>query len=424
MEGKGKSLADDLAMAKANPNGTYVSAASPVRGKVRLFQRRRTSGSFFVHFLFGFALVTLTALGSWWLIFFARAVNLERTAALNNLVHASVVTALMLGHNESPPEPGPMASMLANGYELEIVPASAREPGDLFSPIVPNFPDFGVRPARASVRAIEAKVRRRHFMVIGEGSLLFVLLGTCTAMLYRLVRQDRLQIRRMEEFVALVTHEMKTPIAGIKSLLQTFVAGRVPAGQEGVLYALGLKEVERLEHNVENILISGRLRDGAFAIHAEHIDLGMFLEQFVEHRRRTLIDRPEAIQLHWEDDRQVMKVHADPSVLLVILENLCDNAFKYGGVEPVVILAAERQADRIVIRVCDQGVGFEPEKAEDLFVPFKRSLEGQDTVRHGTGLGLPIARALARRMGGELAGRSKGPGTGSCFILTIPEAAP
>lgn len=376
-----------------------------------------------VHFLFGFALVTLAALGSWWLIYFARAVNLERTAALNNLVHASVVTALMLGHDATPPKPGPVPGSLANGYELEIVPQSAREPGDMFSPIIPNFPDLGVRPLRASVRAIEAKVRRRHIMVIGEGSLLFVLLGACTAMLYRLVRQDRLQIRRMEEFVALVTHEMKTPIAGIKSMLQTFVDGRVPAGQEGILYALGLKEVERLEHNVENILISGRLRDGVFAIHTEHLDLRGFLEQFVEHRRRTLIARPEAIQLRWEDDPRTIQIDADPGVLLVILENLCDNALKYGGAEPVVIIEAQQKGDRIMIRVRDRGVGFDPDKAEDLFAPFKRSLEGQETVRHGTGLGLAIARSLARRMGGELTGYSDGPGKGSCFTLTIQEAA-
>jgi signal transduction histidine kinase len=222
---------------------------------------------------------------------------------------------------------------------------------------------------------------------------------------------------------ALVTHEIKTPIAGLKSMLQTFVGGRVPLDQQEVLYAMGLKEVEQLEHTVENILISGRLRDGAFAVYAELISLRVFLEHCVEHRRRTLIGRPEAIRLHWGRDQSEIKVHADPSALLVILENLCDNALKYGGPDPKVTIEAQQEGRRVVVRVADQGSGFEPEEAEELFIPCKRSLEGLETVRHGTGLGLSIARSLARRMGGDLIGHSEGPGKGSCFILTIKEAA-
>jgi signal transduction histidine kinase len=117
-----------------------------------------------------------------------------------------------------------------------------------------------------------------------------------------------------------------------------------------------------------------------------------------------------------------IKVHADPNALLVILENLCDNALKYGGAEPVVTIETLREDSRVVVRVCDRGTGFEPGKGEELFVPFKRSLEGQETVRHGTGLGLSIARSLARRMGGEVTGHSEGPGKGSCFMVTIREA--
>ena len=79
-------------------------------------------------------------------------------------------------------------------------------------------------------------------MVTGEGGLLFSLLAICTVMLYRQVRQQRRQMKRMESFIAAVSHEMKTPLTGIKSMLQTFADGGVPETSGTRLYAMGLKE--------------------------------------------------------------------------------------------------------------------------------------------------------------------------------------
>jgi len=371
------------------------------------------------HVIFGLSLIGLTALGAWWVVFFKRSVDLERAAAIDELRSGAALAAFHIGHGTSPPAPGPIPGELP----LELVEVDALGAADIIQRrVTPNFPGFAVRPTAAAMLELDDKVRRRWAMVVGEGGLLFLLIGVCTFMLYRLVRQERRYARRMEEFLNAVTHEMKTPLAGIKSLLQTLAAGKVPAGQEAALFSMGLKEVERLDHLVENVLISGRLRAEVFEVQLEPVPLRPLLEQFVAHRQGYLVDRPDAIRLVCEPSGTNAVAAADASALRVVLENLTDNAFKYGGKAPEVILRTHRTGEQLAISVEDQGVGFEPARAEELFLPFRRVLAGETTVKHGTGLGLSLARNLARRMGGELTAASDGIDRGSRFTVTLKEA--
>jgi signal transduction histidine kinase len=368
--------------------------------------------------LFGLTLLALTALGTWWTIFFMRSVELEKQARLDNLRHAAELTALMLGSGEEQPRPGPFPG----DVPLEIVPASQIGEGDIFARTGPNYPDMAVRPSAGSIKAIDDKVHRRRMMLIGEGVMLLVLLAVCTFMLYRMVRQEHRHIRAMEDFVSSVTHEMKTPLTGIKSMLQTFAAGKVPEEERARLWALGLKETERLEHMVENVLISGRLRGGSFEIHPEAVDLRSLLNGFMEHRRRYLVGQSSVISLEWEPGRSDIGVHADPQALRVVLENLTDNAFKYGGPSPQITLRVSNSRQTVQISVEDRGIGFPPEKAQELFDPFRRALANGHESQHGTGLGLSIAQALVQRMGGEISAHSDGPGKGSRFTVALKEA--
>jgi signal transduction histidine kinase len=368
------------------------------------------------HILFGATLLALLALGGWWVIFFMRSVELERDAAIEELRHRAELQAVRLGAGAASPATGP----LLGEPELEVVAQEDREAGDL-SVTLPGHPALALRPARMAVSRIAERNHRRRMMVTGEGVLLFSLLAICTVMLYRQVRQQRLQMRRMESFIAAVSHEMKTPLTGIKSLLQTFVRGRVPPGQAQRLYAMGLKEAERLEHTIENVLLAGRLRAEQLETRVELVALRAILDRFVIHRQRTLVDRPESLSLAWDTDGE-LHVKADSSALRLILDNLTDNAYKYGGPDPLVTIRVRREAGLALVLVEDRGIGFDSEQAEQLFTPFQRTSEAVDAVQHGTGLGLSIARALARRMGGELTAESDGPGTGSRFSLQLKEA--
>lgn len=369
--------------------------------------------------VFGLALAALVALGAWWTVFLGRSIELERRAAVDELRHEVEVAAIRLGAGPERPALGPVDGFV--GLEVVEVPGGTGG-SDLARRLEPGHGDLAVRPLPRRLAEADRRLGRRRLMVAGEGSLLFVLLGVVTAMLVRQVYLERAHLRRMEEVVSAVTHEMKTPIAGIKSLLQTLAAGRVPSSELPRLVALGLKESERLEHGIENVLIAGRLRARRFEVAREALALGPLLEAFVARRRPLVAGGPEALRLEVEVEGLVAL--GDPDAVRVVLDNLADNALKYGAGSAVTIRAREEDGWARV-SVEDRGVGFDPGLAEALFEPFRRGVpERSEAVQPGTGLGLSIARSLARAMGGELAGASPGPGQGAVFTLSLPAPEP
>jgi signal transduction histidine kinase len=370
------------------------------------------------HVLFAVTLAALAALGGWWTVFFRRAVDAEKEAALFQMIHVTVVTALTMGQQEQHPPVGRMTGRIP----MQVIHATDRKSGDLSSPLVPRHRSLYVRPDPEAVEDLERRASRRRVMFMGEGGLLFALLGICAVMLFRLWRAEQGEKRRMEAFFSAATHEMKTPLAGLKSVLQTFAAGNVPRGQEPLLYAMSLKETERLEHLVENVLISGRLRSDVYRVHDEPVPLRPFLEKFVEHRRRYLVGREDAVRLSWDAEEPEVVACCDRNALMVVMENLVDNAFKYGGDSPTVTVRVRRADKRVLLSVEDRGIGFDPAVAETLFDPFRRGDDDKGGVQHGTGLGLAITGELVTRMGGTVKAHSDGPGQGASFRVTLREA--
>lgn len=248
---------------------------------------------------------------------------------------------------------------------------------------------------------------------------MFVLLGVCILMLLRLFRQDRQRLEATRNLISSVTHEMKSPLAGIKTLLQTAAAGDLPPGRRDELMNMGLAETERLEHMVENLLLAQRLRADGQPLQMRLARVGPLVESVIA-RHRELAARPGTLEARFQDGVRDVEVLVDVDGLRVALENLVDNALKYGGEEPEVVVDTGRERQRVRVQVRDGGVGFEAADAEELFTPFHRSMSEGASTRHGTGLGLSIARELMRRMGGDLTAQSDGPGKGSLFTIWLP----
>jgi signal transduction histidine kinase len=367
------------------------------------------------HVVFALTLVALFALGTAWTAFIWRSMQVERTMSLERLEIAVLHAAADCGSSTASTPPAPRKESL-----VELVPAGSPAREGFIAPCSPFHPGLAVRPTTEAFDAIDHKLTLRRIQFHGESSTLLVLLAVCTVMLYRLVRTERVSAARMREFLATVTHEMKTPLTGIKSLLQTMAAGRIPSEDCPRLVGLGLKETERLEHMVDNILMSGRLRTSALQVHVEELRLKEQLEAFLDHRRRYMIGNEARLGLQWDAEGGDLEVRADANALRIVLENLTDNAFKYGGDKAPVTIVVTRSSDKAEVTVVDHGIGFAAHQAEALFTPFWRTSDGRSTQQHGTGLGLSLSLALARQMGGDLKAASEGPGQGARFTVSLP----
>lgn len=275
-----------------------------------------------------------------------------------------------------------------------------------------KFPEDPVA-LEAGAAIIRDRTERLSLMVAGETAVFVVGLAIGVVVLLSIARTRRHTRERMEQLLRLTSHELKTPIAGVRALLQSLELGSIPDAQRAQLTQMGISECDRLEHLAETVLAYQRavVRDQK---RLEVSEASVLVDEVLEHRQRTRIS--ETVE---RKELASAPVRVDKDAFRVIFENLLDNARKYGGGK--ASLAARVDGRRWQLSVSDQGQGFPPDDAERIFDPFRR--EKSSSVQHGSGLGLSIARQLARQMGGDLRAKSDGPQTGATFLLDLPVAS-
>jgi signal transduction histidine kinase len=224
---------------------------------------------------------------------------------------------------------------------------------------------------------------------------------------------------RRQRFASAVTHELRTPLTTFRMYSEMLAEGMVKdEGQRG-LYLRTLKdESGRLATMVENVLAYARLEEGSGRARLESIALGELLE-----RHRAQLDRRAhdgGFELAVAPLSGEARLRTDVDAVGQVLFNLVDNACKYAhGAQPARLeLTARAVAGSVAIRLRDFGPGIAPELARRVFAPFDRGARDGDPAP-GVGLGLALARGIARDLGGDLALVDAG-GPGAAFELTLP----
>jgi signal transduction histidine kinase len=364
------------------------------------------------HLVFGLTLVLLAALVSWWTVFILHAIEQQREYHFDSALDSARIRSFAIGHNRNAVPP---IGRLADDERLEIV-----ECGDhghsRHAILAPFWPDYCIALSPDYVAAGEQKFHRQLLMVAGEGSVLLLAILVCSFMLYRVIFLERRAAKQLREFWNRVTHELKTPITGIKAFLQTLQAQDFSREELEPLVAMALREVERQEMLAENLLIGQRIAREGLGLRLRPFGLVQRVREFYSEHRILI---PEgAFDLHVACS-EGLQVTADPDALWVILENLTDNALKYGGDPPKITCVVEESAKHGIVRICDEGVGFDQADADRIFNAYQRLTTESPVGRHGTGMGLYLSRQLAVKMGGGLRAESAGPGSGACFIVTL-----
>jgi two-component system phosphate regulon sensor histidine kinase PhoR len=232
-------------------------------------------------------------------------------------------------------------------------------------------------------------------------------------------RQSEAEAAQKTSFVANVSHEFKTPLTTIRLYSEMLEQGRVRDASQGGDYLRTIgREAQRLARLVNNALDFSRLEQGRKKYAREPLDLGVELRRLLDTHEPRLADA--GLVLHRAIPDSPLPATTDRDALEQIVLNLLDNAGKYavaGG--EITVTAAARPAGGTAVRVADRGPGVPAEHRAQIFEKFHRVDETLTAEKGGLGLGLSIARQLARGLGGELRYEPRD-GGGAEFILEVP----
>ena len=236
--------------------------------------------------------------------------------------------------------------------------------------------------------------------------------------------EDITELRRLEQvrtdFVANVSHELKTPLTSIKGFVETLLDGAIsnPQMAEKFLKIIML-EAERLTRLINDILSISKLESGMTETATERIQLDKMAFEVADMLRIHAEEKQVSINAH--RNKKPVYILGNPDHVEQMLINLIENAIKYnkpGGSVTVHVFGNEREAN---LTISDTGIGIAEEHLPRLFERFYRVDKGRSRSMGGTGLGLAIVKHIVRGMSGEIEVHSK-LGEGTEFLVTLPIA--
>lgn len=224
--------------------------------------------------------------------------------------------------------------------------------------------------------------------------------------------------RQKTSFVSNVSHELKTPLTSIMMYAELLLEDRVRerAKREHYLNVI-VGESRRLTRLVNNVLDFSRLEQGRKTYNRRNLDIGQYLAETIALHRVRLREAAMDVDLQAPPGQHYTMIDRD--ALDQVLLNLIDNAIKYAGEGRYLGVHLDAAGGRHTIRVRDHGSGVPANFETHLFEKFQRADDSLTTSKPGSGLGLSIARQLIRDHGGDIYYEPV-PGTGSCFVITLP----
>ncbi|MFW5860562.1 MAG: ATP-binding protein [Planctomycetota bacterium] len=250
-------------------------------------------------------------------------------------------------------------------------------------------------------------------MALGHCFLSLVLVALAW-FLAAMLRRHRL-LRLQDHFIDTVTHELRTPLAGLRLAVETIERRELaPEPRRDCLQRMH-GDLERLQALVDHLLEANRLAHDRRGLRRDRCELATLLADCIER-----IGKRYGLDHDWcrlaAPERTIV---VERTALETIVCNLLDNAVKYARELPEVSLEASLIDGRCRLRVEDCGIGFAPEQRRQLFRRFAR-LQQTGTKSHGCGLGLYLVAALCDQLGGRYSAHSDGPGQGACFTVELP----
>ncbi len=249
-------------------------------------------------------------------------------------------------------------------------------------------------------------------------AILLAAIGVGSWLIVHCLRKELLLARQKTDFVSNVSHELKTPLTSIRMFSELLADGRVKEPEKQLSY-LNIINAEsgRLTRLINNVLDFARLERGEKKYHVEKWDLAELVHETCEMYRPHLEQAGFSLQCSCDDS--IVPVNADRDAIAQIVVNLLSNAEKYSGEKKEIVLNLKKSGATAELSVADRGLGVPRGLEEKIFEQFYRAHDSLSSGIQGSGLGLTLARQIARAHGGEILYKPR-EGGGSCFTLQLP----
>lgn len=290
--------------------------------------------------------------------------------------------------------------------------------GGMFGvPIVPGeATEIELLQCRGQPRLVEMRVV--HTEWLGQSAYLATLRDVTERK--RREEEAREGVRRRDEFLATLSHELRNPLAVIVHSAQVLQrATGDPSSVRRIVEVIG-RETKLMTRLLDDLLDMARISRGKCKLQRERIDFRDVARAAAVAVEPEMRKRDIRFDVHVGDEP--LLIHADPARLQQVLMNLLTNAVRYGRSGGLARLEAARDGTDAFVRVSDDGIGIAPERLKTIFEPFQQDEAPLDRHGEGLGIGLTLVRSLVQMHGGQATARSDGPGLGSEFAVRLPLA--
>jgi PAS domain S-box-containing protein len=234
----------------------------------------------------------------------------------------------------------------------------------------------------------------------------------------RMYRESNEANRFKDEFLAMLAHELRNPLAPVLNAAQ--LIGLTSGGSTELSWAAGVikRQVQHMSRLLDDLLDVSRITRGRIELRKVQVDLAEVVERAVENTRSRFEERGHRLSI--SQPAQPLWLEADPIRLEQVLVNLLNNAVKYTSPSGSIWLRTRAEGTQVVLELQDSGKGISPEMIPRIFDLFVQSDRSLDRTQGGLGIGLTVVQSLVQLHGGRVEAESDGPGKGSTFRVRLP----
>lgn len=273
--------------------------------------------------------------------------------------------------------------------------------------------------ASAQYESLSKHYTRQEWMIVGEAVVFVISLVFGVYLINRGYNKEMIASQQSRNFLLSITHELKSPIASIRLVLETLLKRELPREKTTQLQGNALKETERLNTLVNNLLFSAKL-ESTYQANKEPLDLHELLEEIIT----KLSDKYPDASFTFKQEGEMPYFQGDKMGMISVALNLLENAVKYsgnGGKANIEAHLSMQDDGQIKLEIKDQGVGIPEKEKKQIFQKFYRVGNEDTRTAKGTGLGLYIVDQIIRAHSGRISVHDNTP-RGSVFEILLPLA--